>query len=133
MEKADVLKSRTIYLISIIFTIVLGLLSRHIQGVPLFVGDILWATMVYFMLRLLFISKPVRFIILTSLFFCYAVEFSQLYQAPWINSIRHTVIGGLVLGEVFLWGDMLSYTIGIAIAVLAELFFGFLNKEKLTG
>jgi hypothetical protein len=112
--------SRLTYLSLIVITIVLGLLSRHIDGIPLFIGDILWATMIYFGFRFLFIKKPVKFIIIASLLFCYAIEFSQLYQAPWINNIRHTVIGGLILGEVFLWGDMLSYTVGVGIGVLIE-------------
>ncbi|HWZ02756.1 MAG TPA: DUF2809 domain-containing protein, partial [Mucilaginibacter sp.] len=94
--------SRFKYLILIIITIILGLLSRHIVGIPLFIGDILWATMIYFGFRFLFIKKPIKFIVIASLLFCYAIEFSQLYQAPWINNIRHTVIGGLILGEVFL-------------------------------
>jgi len=116
------LKTRLTWFILVIITIILGLLSRHITGIPLFIGDILWATMIYFGFRLLFIYKSIKFIVIASLLFCYAIEFSQLYQAPWINNIRHTVIGGLVLGEVFLWGDMLSYTIGVAIGVMVERF-----------
>ncbi|MBB3056666.1 ribosomal maturation YjgA family protein [Mucilaginibacter gotjawali] len=113
-------KTRLTWFILIIVTIILGLLSRHIAGIPLFIGDILWATMIYFGFRFLFITRSVKFIVIASLLFCYAIEFSQLYQAPWINNIRHTVIGGLVLGEVFLWGDLLSYTIGVAIGVLVQ-------------
>jgi hypothetical protein len=96
------------------------LLSRHIAGIPLFIGDILWATMIYFGVRFLFIKKSIKFIVAASLLFCYGIEFSQLYQAQWINNIRHTVLGGLILGEVFLWGDMLSYTVGVGIGVLIE-------------
>jgi len=72
------------------------------------------------MMRFLFINKPLKFVVVVSLLFCYAIEFSQLYQAPWINNIRHTVIGGLILGEVFLWGDMLSYTVGVGIGIFIE-------------
>jgi len=114
------LKTRLTWFILVIITIILGLLSRHIAGIPLFIGDILWATMIYFGFRFLFIKKSIQFIVIASLLFCYAIEFSQLYQAPWINNIRHTVIGGLILGEVFLWGDLLSYTIGVAIGVIIE-------------
>ena len=113
-------KSRLTYLSLIVITIFLGLLSRHIKGIPLFIGDILWATMVYFIVRFLFITRTIKWVTIASLLFCYSIEFSQLYQAPWINNIRHTVIGGLILGEVFLWGDMLSYTIGVGIGVLIE-------------
>jgi len=116
------------YGLLIIATIILGLLSRHIAGVPLFIGDVLWATMICFGFRFLFIAKPTRFIVIASLVFCYAIEFSQLYQAPWINNIRHTVIGALVLGEVFCWGDMLSYTAGVAIGLGVE----WLLKRKTT-
>jgi hypothetical protein len=114
------IKKRIIYFTLIVFTIIIGLLSRHISGIPLFIGDVLWATMVYFMIRFLFINRTIKWVVITSLLFCYAIEFSQLYKAPWIDKLRHTVLGGLILGEVFLWGDMLSYTIGVGIGILVE-------------
>ena len=114
------IKKRIIYFTLIVFTIIIGLLSRHISGIPLFIGDVLWATMVYFMIRFLFINRTIKWVVITSLLFCYAIEFSQLYKAPWIDKLRHTVLGGLILGEVFLWGDMLSYTIGVGIGILVD-------------
>ncbi|MDF2432841.1 MAG: hypothetical protein JWP44_2472 [Mucilaginibacter sp.] len=114
------IKSRGTYFILIFFTIIIGLLSREFKVVPLFAGDILWALMVYFLVRFLLIDKPISIVIITSLLFCYFIEFSQLYKAPWIDSLRHTVFGRLVLGETFLWGDILSYTIGIGIGGLVD-------------
>ncbi|WP_428328071.1 DUF2809 domain-containing protein [Mucilaginibacter sp.] len=116
------LRYRSTYFFLICTTIILGLLSRHIKGIPLFIGDILWGLMVYFIVRFLFIKQSLKWVIIVALLFCYGIEFSQLYQAVWINNIRHTVLGGLVLGEKFLWGDMLSYTIGIGIGVWADTF-----------
>ncbi len=124
------IKPRALYFILIITTIIIGILSRHIPGIPLFIGDILWGLMVYFIMRFLFIRKTIKWAIVASLLFSYCIEFSQLYQAPWINNIRHTVLGGLILGETFLWGDMLSYTIGIAIGVWAEKIVGRLNTQS---
>jgi len=95
-------------------------MSRHISGIPLFIGDILWGLMVYFVVRFLLIKQSIKSVVIISLLFCYVIEFSQLYQAPWINNIRHTIIGGLILGETFLWGDILCYTIGIGIGVLVN-------------
>jgi hypothetical protein len=118
--RKQMISKRVIYFILIILTIITGLLSRHFTAIPLFIGDILWATMVYFIVRLLFISRKIKFVILISLLFCYAIEFSQLYKAPWIASLRYTVFGRLVLGETFLWGDLLSYTVGIAMGILME-------------
>ena len=113
-------KSRIIYFILIILTIIIGLFSRHIQGVPLFIGDILWALLICFMVRFLFISSSIKWIAIASLLFCYAIEFSQLYKAPWINDLRHTLFGRLVLGDTFLWSDMLCYTVGVGIGVAVD-------------
>ncbi|MDP9076629.1 MAG: DUF2809 domain-containing protein [Bacteroidota bacterium] len=113
-------KSRLLYFCLVLATIISGLLSRHIPGIPLFIGDILWGLMVYFIVKFLFINKTIKWVTIASLLFCYGIEFSQLYQAPWINNIRHTVIGGLVLGEGFLWSDMLCYTIGVGIGIMVN-------------
>lgn len=113
-------KHRVIYFTLIIFTIITGLLSRHFKSIPLFIGDILWATMVYFIMRFLFISRPIKFNVIAALLFCFAIEFSQLYKAPWINDLRHTLFGKLVLGEGFLWSDLLCYVIGVGIGVGVE-------------
>jgi len=72
----------------IVITIISGLLSRHFSFIPLFIGDILWALMVYFIMRFLFVHKPVKFLVIVSLCFCYAIELSQLYKAPWINDFK---------------------------------------------
>jgi hypothetical protein len=115
-------KLQITYSLLIIFTIVIGLLSRHYTFIPLFIGDVLWATLVYFLFRFIFINKPIKTIIIYSLVFSYAIEFSQLYTAPWIERIRQTLFGKLVLGSVFCWGDLVSYTVGIIIGVIIGLF-----------
>lgn len=104
----------------IVIITITGLLSRHFSFIPLFIGDILWALMVYFIVRFLFVDHPGKFIVMVSLLFCYGIEFSQLYKAPWINDLRHTLFGRLVLGEGFLWSDLLCYTIGVAIGVWVD-------------
>ncbi|NCD69377.1 DUF2809 domain-containing protein [Mucilaginibacter sp. R11] len=114
-------KTRLLYSVLVVVTIFAGLISRHYTFIPLFIGDILWALMVYFIVRFLFSSKPIKFAGIISLLFCYAIEFSQLYKAPWINELRHTLFGRLVLGEGFLWSDLLCYTVGVAIGILIDL------------
>ena len=115
------IKPRFIYFLLVVLTIIIGLLSRQTTLIPKFTGDILWALMVYFIVRLLFIKKTVKFIVTGSLLFCYAIEFSQLYKAPWIDNLRHTIFGRLVLGDTFLWGDLLCYTVGVAIGIRVDL------------
>ena len=58
-----------------------------------------------------------------------AVELSQLYHAPWIDSIRHTTIGGLILGFGFLWSDLACYSLGVGLGVLIEIIGGIVTGE----
>lgn len=119
------LKRRLAYGITIVAMIVLGLSTRKFASdLPPFVashfGDALWAAMVYFGIRSLFIEKSPRYAALIALLFCFAIEASQLYQAAWINEIRQSTLGGLVLGKGFLAIDLLRYFAGILLSFLAD-------------
>ncbi|WP_026477188.1 ribosomal maturation YjgA family protein [Alkaliphilus transvaalensis] len=119
----NIKRNRTIYLILIIIVVLLGLVSRtdHFpRWVHLYVGDILWALMIFFIIGLIFKEKSTLWIMISAISFTFFIEFSQLYQATWINNIRHTTLGGLVLGFGFLWSDLFSYSIGILIGSLIE-------------
>lgn len=118
---------RFLYALLILATICFGLLSRKIKGIPLFVGDVLYAVMIYFMIRFLFSKAKAQKIAFISLLICYAIETFQLCQAEWILSIRNTTVGHLVLGQGFLWSDMIAYTMGIGIIFLIE---NSLNKSS---
>ncbi|MEQ6353403.1 DUF2809 domain-containing protein [Lysinibacillus sp. M3] len=116
---------RIIYLIAIAITISLGLASRNWSTLlPSFVapnaGDILWAMMVYFGFRLLLVRKSVLTAILLSFLFSFGIEFSQLYQEDWINQIRGTTLGALILGKGFLKEDLVRYSAGIIIATILD-------------
>lgn len=116
------LKARLIYLSLIIVTVIAGLLSRELSSIiPFFIGDILWGLAVFLLMRFIFITKSLNFAILVSSVYVCATEFSQLYNAPWIEKIRPTFIGRVLLGETFLWTDILCYLVGIGIGVLVEL------------
>ena len=120
--------NRLIYLGAIILCIILGLASRKYSFIlPPVVsendGDIIWAMMVYFGFRFLFIQKGLSTAVMLSLLFSFGIEFSQLYQSEWINQIRNTTLGALVLGKGFLFIDLLRYTMGIIFAVLIDLLY----------
>ncbi|EKN65179.1 hypothetical protein BABA_21081 [Neobacillus bataviensis LMG 21833] len=114
-------KIKIVYLIAIVTTIALGLASRKYgELLPFFVaqntGDALWAMMVYFGFRFLLVRKSLLIAILLSFLFSFGIEFSQLYQEDWINQIRGTILGGLILGKGFLTVDLIRYTVGILLA-----------------
>ena len=63
-----------------------------------------------------------------ALVFSYLIEISQLYHALWIDAIRATTLGGLVLGFVFLWSDILCYTVGVLLGIIVDGLLGWSRK-----
>ncbi|WP_300257709.1 DUF2809 domain-containing protein [Clostridium sp.] len=113
------------YFILTILTMILGLLSRKFMyyipnSIAPYLGDILWATMVYFGFRFLLPKLNTNICFLIAITFSFLIEFSQIYQAQWINNIRATLIGSLILGHGFLWSDLVCYTIGILIGCFID-------------
>lgn len=110
------------YLILVFITIILGLISRKVDFIPLSVGDVLYGVMMYFIIRFLSGNKFNYKDIATATIICISIEVSQLYQAEWINSIRSTLLGRLILGRGFLWSDIMSYIIGILLIGVLDKF-----------
>lgn len=113
---------RLIYLFLFLFVIFLGIFSRKIAFIPLFLGDLLYAVMIYLLIRIVLVNKKAFIIVLLSLLTCYTIELLQLYQAEWIVTLRKTLFGRYVLGQGFLWSDLVAYTAGIAIVFIIEKF-----------
>jgi hypothetical protein len=44
------------------------------------------------------------------------VEFAQLLQWSWLVALRHTRVGALLLGQGFVWADLLAYALGATLA-----------------
>lgn len=125
------IKLRLTYALLVLTVIVLGLLSRKTTLVPLIVGDALYAVMMFLMIRFLFIRTSFINVALISLLICYLIEFGQLYTAAWIEQIRNTTPGALVLGHGFLWSDLVAYTVGTAICLLIFYKVRLLNELQL--
>jgi hypothetical protein len=118
-------RRQVLYLTFAAATILLGLASRRYrEHLPAFLGeyggDTLWALMVYLLVSTLCAGHSIVLRAALSLALAFSVELSQLYHAPWIDQIRQTTLGGLVLGAGFLWTDLFCYSIGIGIGTSAE-------------
>ncbi|MFK4314360.1 MULTISPECIES: DUF2809 domain-containing protein [unclassified Bacillus (in: firmicutes)] len=124
-------RNRLLYAVFTIVVIILGLSSRKfafalpdlLNG---YLGDDLWALMIFTGFGFLFPKIEMKKLAFISLIFCYGIEISQLYHAEWIDSIRATTLGGLVLGYGFLWSDLVAYTIGVGVGMLGE----FMLRKK---
>lgn len=118
-------RNRITYAIAIVITILLGLASRHYQNImPKWIGnyagDVLWALMVFLGMGFLFRAWSTLRVATIAIIFSFCIEISQLYHSPWIDAIRRTRIGALVLGFGFIWSDLFCYIIGIVFGVLIE-------------
>jgi len=120
-------RSRPLYVILMIAAAAAGIGSRvEGAGVPAFVaqyaGDVFWALFVYLGVGLLAPRLSIRRVVLIAGAVAAFDEVSQLYHAPWIDAVRQTGVGGLILGYGFLWSDFLCYLAGIALGMGGEYF-----------
>ena len=104
-----------------IILIPIGLVTRQYgnEWMKLYAGDVIWAAMIYWGFKFLFFQEPKR-TAFYALIFCFFIEFSQLYHESWIDQIRNTRLGGLVLGFGFLWSDLVCYSVGIFLSYLVD-------------
>ena len=119
------MKNRLIYVGLTVFTIIFALYLRSIwQHLPFFInvwiGDFLWATMLYWFCRIFFLSVESKKLALSLILFCWFIEASQSFHTPSLDAFRNTTFGGLLLGHGFLWSDIIAYTAGIICAYFVE-------------
>ena len=103
----------------------LGLGSRrfgpHLPGfVAAYAGDMLWALAAFLGIGLLLPRASTWTVGLLAMAFSVIIEVGQLYHAPWIESIRRTTLGGLVLGFDFVWSDLACYAAGVGLGLVIE-------------
>ncbi|MBU3144205.1 DUF2809 domain-containing protein [Clostridium sp. CF012] len=128
-------RNRLLYAVMIIIVIILGLGSRKLTDVlpaflNIYLGDALWALMIFIGVSFIFREMETKIISLIGISFCYLIELSQLYHSNWIDNIRRTTLGGLVLGYVFSWSDLLGYAIGTLVGVIIEILWGVIQRPK---
>jgi Protein of unknown function (DUF2809). len=119
------LRPRLLYLTLCAAVVALGLAARRYRDLlPSFLGeyagDTLWAALVYLLAAAAWPKARVGSLALCAGAFSLAIEVSQLYHAPWIDALRATRLGGLVLGFGFLWSDLACYSVGIAGAAVLD-------------
>jgi hypothetical protein len=124
MSNSLIARNRFVFGALMLGIMLLGLASRRFleewSFVKLYVGDVLWALMVYFGFALLFHRWAIWAVAAVAYGFSVCIELSQLYHAPWIDNLRATRLGGLVLGFSFVWSDLLCYAVGVCLGILIE-------------
>jgi CDP-diglyceride synthetase len=130
--KLSVGRNRIVYGGLTVGVLLLGLASRRFSDdmpfVRAYLGDLLWALMVFFGIAFTFQRWVTRKVTLATIIFAFGIEISQLYHEPFIDQLRATRLGGLILGFGFVWSDLLCYTVGVAIGFLID---QWLNRASL--
>jgi len=122
---ASARRRRAVYacLIPVVALVALGT-RRFPEHLPRLVaqygGDTLWALAAFLLLGIAFPSLGTMAVAAVTFAVSCLVEVSQLYHAPWIDSVRATTVGGLVLGFEFLWSDLACYLTGVVLGALLE-------------
>ena len=119
-------RNRLKYLIAAVVVVCLGLASRRYADllphiVASYAGDTLWALTAFLGIGILFPKWTTLRVTLAAMLFAVSIELSQLYHAPWIDQLRHTTVGALILGQGFLWSDILCYAVGVGLGYILEL------------
>lgn len=121
------INKRINYFLLYLLTIPIGLATRKkpecfLPVIAKYGGDILWAACFFFFFRIFFIQKKLWQVAVFTYLFAVLIEISELYHAPWIDEIRRTFLGKMILGFGFLWSDIVCYAIGILLAWLIATF-----------
>ncbi len=117
------MRNRAVYFLLTLCTIAVGLFSRSAYVPDIiypYLGDALYALMLYFLLAFLFPKLSCVQTMIISISICFSIEVSQLYQANWMQELRATLPGRLILGHGFLWSDLIAYIIGGIIGFFLE-------------
>ena len=128
-------RNRLVQIILVMLVCLLGIgFRRYARVLPGFIaayaGDTLWALAAFLGIGLIFSRAQTRTIALLAMSFSAAIDFSQLYHAPWIDSIRQTPLGGLILGFEFLWSDLACYALGVGLDVAIEIIARYVGSYK---
>jgi len=118
-------RRRLVYVGIAIVCIALGLLVRWpAVGLPRevakYAGSILWAAMVYFLLRAMVLRWAIVMAAGVAAVLVALGEATQLISLPWFDAWRATTLGHLIFGRTFAVEDILAYWIGILLASIGE-------------
>lgn len=113
----------------------LGIGSRRFgDRLPAFVaayaGDALWALAAFLGIGLAWRRASTWAVAMAALGVSFGVEVSQLYRAPWIDAVRGTTVGALLLGHGFLWSDLVCYVVGVMAGVGIEVMMAGLRPGR---
>jgi glucan phosphoethanolaminetransferase (alkaline phosphatase superfamily) len=98
---------------------VLIALYVHDQIIRPYIGDVLVVILIYCFVKAFF-NFPVIKTAIGVLLFSYAVETLQYFEFVKLIGLEKNRLANVVIGNYFAWMDILAYSLGIVIVLLAE-------------
>lgn len=98
--------------------VAMGLASRSSLAPALvrtWAGDPLYGVLIYVLVRAALPGAARRRSGLVALSLCALVEVSQRWHPAWLDAVRASRLGALVLGRGFRWSDLAGYAVGVSL------------------
>ncbi|NEQ72882.1 MAG: DUF2809 domain-containing protein [Okeania sp. SIO2C9] len=126
---------RITILICLILTLILGFVTKFYQGLfsewlnnsfSSIFYEAFWIFLVIFIRPRLQPGLVAFWVFIVTCF----LEFMQLWKPPFLQAIRATLIGRLLLGNTFVWWDFLYYILGCTLTWIFLRYFKFYDKRS---
>lgn len=116
------MSTRRRFLLLALACVPLGLATRPLKkladALGSALGDGLWALLVFSLVCAALPKWPLSRRVLLALALAGLVEVSQLWHISWLDTLRHTTLGALAIGGSFSFGDLICYSVGVALGAL---------------
>lgn len=112
-------------LVAILIFIIEVLIALYVHDAIIrpYIGDVLVVILLYCLVKS-FIDTPVVPTAIAVLLFSYLIETLQYFRYVEWFGLQDNHLANVIMGNYFAWTDLLAYTIGIAIVLVAERYFG---------
>lgn len=94
-----------------------------------YIGDVLVVILIYCFVKS-FVNTPIVPTAIAVLLFSYLIETLQYFQYVKLLGLQDSHLANVVMGNYFAWTDMLAYTIGIVVVLIAEHYLATDQKIK---
>lgn len=118
--------SKTYFLLTITLFIIEVCIAAFISDaiVRPYIGDLLVVMLIYCFFKSFLAIKPLPLAIAT-LLFAYGIETLQYFKIVELLGLQHNRLARTVIGTSFAWTDIVMYSTGIIIVLLAEKYFSW--------